>query len=118
MSEAKWKIRDIGVLLKNTAVAILKGELLLRLGVSRFFMHILVVFVLLGGIIWVSLGIETTLGKVEENRKVLKELEIVHSQKTFELAELNRRSTIEAMLQEMGSDLAEPTHSATQLIER
>lgn len=118
MSETKWKIKDIGVLLKNTALAILKGELLLRLGVSRFFMHILVIFVLLGGIIWASLGIETTLGRVEENRKTLKELEIIHSQRTFELAELNRRSKVEMMLEEMGSDLAEPLGSATVLVER
>lgn len=118
MSETKWKIRDLGILLKNTGMAILRGELLLRLGVSRYFMHILVIFALLAGTIWVSLGIETTLGKVEENRKALKELEIAHSQKTFELAEMSRRTTIEKMLQEMGSDLAAPQQSARVLVEK
>lgn len=118
MSEAKWKIKDVWSLLKNIGKAIGKGELLLRLGVSRFFLHILVIFALLAGTIWISLGIETTLGKVEQNRKTLKELEIIHSQKTFELAELNRRSTIVKMLGDMGSDLSEPSQSATVLIER
>ena len=36
-----WKISDIGVLLKNSFTAIMKGEFLLRLNVGKYFIHII-----------------------------------------------------------------------------
>ena len=41
MSEGeKWKIQDVGRLLKETASAIFHGQLLLRLNIGRYFIHI------------------------------------------------------------------------------
>ena len=112
-----WKIADIGVFLKNSLVAILKGEFLLRLNVGRYFIHIAYTFFLFALVIWISLMIDNTQSKVEKNKRTLQELEIAHSQKTYEIVSLSRRSTVNAMLQEMGSNVQEAQQPATRLVE-
>ena len=113
--EMKWKIRDLLGGVKNAFFAIIKGELLLRLKISRWFLHIAYTFFLLAMLIWTSLMIETTLNKVEKNKKTLRELEIIHSQRTYELVSLSRRSTVDRMLTDMGSKVGEPDRPATRL---
>lgn len=102
-----WKIADIGMFFKNSIQAILKGEFLLRLNIGRYFVHIAYTFLLFGLIIWMSLMIETTMSKVEKNKAVLKELEIVHAQKVFEVVGVSRRASVEQTLGEMGSKVKE-----------
>lgn len=111
-----WKIQDIGTWLKNSFRAILKGEFLLRLDVGRYFIHIVYTFFLFAMIIWISLMIEGTMNKVERNKAVLRELEIVHTQKTFEVVSLTRRSSVNEMLEKMGSKVTEPQNPATILV--
>ena len=111
-----WKIADIGTFLKNSFIAILKGEFLLRLNVGRYFIHIVYTFFLFALVIWISLMIDNTQSKVEKNKRTLQELEIVHSQKTYEIVSLSRRSTVNTMLQEMGSNVQEAQQPATRLI--
>jgi hypothetical protein len=111
-----WKIQDIGTWMKNSFRAILKGEFLLRLDVGRYFIHIVYTFFIFAMIIWISLMIEGTMNKVERGKAVLHELEIVHTQKTFEVVSLTRRSTVNDMLQKMGSKVTEPTSPATVLV--
>lgn len=113
--EMRWKLSDIGTFFKNSFVAVLKGEFLLRLNVGRYFVHIAYTFLLFGLIIWLSLMIETTMAKVEKNKLTLRELEIEHSAKTFDVVSLSRRTTVEEMLQAMGSKVGEPTGPATEL---
>ena len=36
----KWKIQDVGRLLKESVKAILHGQFLLRLNIGRYFIHI------------------------------------------------------------------------------
>ena len=108
-----WKIADIGLFLKNSFKAVLKGEFLLRLNIGRYFIHIAYTFLLFGLVIWFSLMIETTMSKVEKNKAVLKELEIVHSQKVFELVGVSRRSSVEQKLGQLGSDVKEAEKPAT-----
>ena len=108
-----WKIADIGLFIKNSFKAVLKGEFLLRLNIGRYFIHIAYTFLLFGLVIWFSLMIETTMSKVEKNKAVLKELEIVHSQKVFELVNVSRRSSVEQMLGQLGSDVKEAEKPAT-----
>ena len=114
--DGTWKIQDIGKWLRNSFRAILKGEFLLRLNVGRYFIHIVYTFFLFAMIIWISLMIEGTLNKVERNKAVLHELEIVHSQKTFDLVRISKRSSVNTMLQEMGSKVTEPQQPQTELI--
>ncbi|MBQ1618120.1 MAG: hypothetical protein II095_01140 [Bacteroidales bacterium] len=108
-----WKLADIGTFLRNSFTAILQGELLMRLKLDKVFVHILYVFFLLGLLILMSLGVEHSLNKVEENKKVLQGLEVIYSDKTYEVAGLSRRSTVQKMLQEQGSQLQEPDRPAT-----
>ncbi|MCR4824801.1 MAG: hypothetical protein K5849_05525 [Bacteroidales bacterium] len=108
-----WKIADIGKFFTNSFRAMLKGEFLLRLNVGRYFIHIAYTFLLFGLIIWTSLMIETTMSKVEKNKAVLKELEIVHSQKVFEVVNISRRSSVEELLEGMGSKVTEPDKPAS-----
>lgn len=104
----KWKISDIGKWLRNAGLAILQGELLLRLNVSKYFIHIIYTFFLFWVSIWLSLKIEKTLTVVEDNRKTLSDIEIHHTQKTVELAGYSRLSTVQEMLKDSGSKLEMP----------
>lgn len=109
----RWKMADIAATLKNSFIAILKGELLLRLNAGRYFVHIAYTFVMIALIIWISLMVESSMAKVEQNNKVIEELEIANSQKTFEVVKLSRRSTVASMLKEMGSKVTEAEAPAT-----
>lgn len=100
-----FKLADLGSLLLNSFKAVLKGEFLLRLNASRYFIHIVYAFVLMAGIIWISLKIDDTTARVEQNKAVLEDLEIVCKQREFELVECCRRSTVEKNLIKMGSEL-------------
>lgn len=110
-----WKIADIWTFIKNSFTAILKGEFLLRLNVGRYFAHIVYTFFLFAMVIWLSLMIETSMAKVEKNKAILRELEIQHSQKTFEVVKLSRRSEVESELKRLGSNVGEPQKPATVL---
>lgn len=114
--EKTWKIQDLGKGLQNSLRAILKGEFLLRLNVGRYFIHIVYTFFLFAMVIWISLMIEGTMTKVERNKVTLRELEVIHTQKTFDVVKLSRRSSVDEMLQQMGSRVTEPQEPATRLI--
>ena len=111
----KWKIQDVGRLLKESIIAILHGQFLLRLNIGRYFIHIVYTFFLFGMLIWFSLAIDSTLVKVEKNQAAIKELEIEHSNLEFELRTLNRRAAMEDVLEQSGSKVSEPEKPATIL---
>ncbi|MBR5660833.1 MAG: hypothetical protein IKW99_04720 [Bacteroidales bacterium] len=111
----KWKLADVGLWLKNAFLAAIRGEFLLRLHVGKYFIHIIYTFFLFWVSIWLSLKIEKTLTRVEENRKVLQDTEIYHAQKTVELASMGKMSKIEDMLREKGSELTIPQKPADKL---
>ena len=110
--QLRWNLADIKVLLKNSASAIIKGKFLLRLNVGRYFIHILYTFLLMVVVIWISLMIDTSLAKVEKNKETIKEMEILYSEKTFDVATYGRRSTVSKMLESMGSPVKEPQKPA------
>lgn len=111
----KWKIADMGRWLKNAFMATIKGELLFRMKVGNYFIHIIYTFFLFWISIYLSLKIEKTMTRVEENRKILEDVEIYHAQKTVELARLGRMSTIQRMLEADGSELGIPEKPAERI---
>ena len=113
--QRKWKLADFGLWLKNAFLATIKGEFLLRLHVNKYFIHIIYTFFLFWVSIWLSLKIEKTLTRVEENRKALQDIEIYHAQKTVELAGMGRMSKIEDMLRDKGSELTIPNKPADRI---
>ena len=115
--ERKWRISDIGRAIVNSVVAILKGQFLLRLKVDKYFLQVAWTFFLFAMFILFGLGVDVTLSKVEDNKKQLQELEILHTQKRYELITLNRRSTVARLLKENGSKVSEPEKPAATLSE-
>ena len=111
----KWKFSDVGQWLRNAFLATIKGEFLLRLRISKYFIHIIYTFFLFWVSIWLSLKIEKTLTRVEDNRKALQDMEIYHAQKTVELAGMGRMSKIEDMLRDKGSELTIPEKPADRI---
>ena len=111
----KWKIQDVGRLLKESFKAIIHGQFLLRLNIGRYFIHIVYTFFLFGMLIWFSLVVDSTLAKVEKNQAAIKELEIEHANLEFELRTLNRRAALEDLLRASGSKVTEPEKPATVL---
>jgi len=101
----KWRLADVGQWLKSAVSAMIQGKLLLKLHVDKYFIHIIYTFFLFWVTIWLSLQMEKTFTKLEDNRKALENVEIYHAQKTIELASLGRMSKVQEMLQEKGSTL-------------
>ena len=115
VTHSKWRIADIGTLLKNSVTAIMRGELLLRMNIGRHFSKYLFTFVMLALLILFNLAVENTFSKVEHNKLILKELEIKCADRTFQVASMSRRSSIAARLEKMGSKVKEPERAATIL---
>lgn len=114
----KWRLADIGQWLKNAFLATVKGELLMRLHVGKYFIHIIYTFFLFWVSIWLSLKIEKTLTRVEDNRKELADLEIYHAQKTVELVGLNRMSRVQELLEQKGSAVTLPEKPADRIVKK
>lgn len=110
-----WKFSDLLRLLRNSFIAVLKGEFLLRLNVGRYFVHVMYTFLLIAVVIWLSLMTESTMAKVEQNKAVLKELEIENAELTYEAAKAERRTTVAERLKALGSEVGEPEKPAVRL---
>ena len=67
-------LQGIGRSFKNFWRALGKGELLLSIGAHKYYMHILYLFVLAWISILLSLKVDGTLTRVEENKAALKDL--------------------------------------------
>ena len=96
------------IAIKETLISIGQGNFLLRLRVDKLFPYIFVLFILGCANIWLSYKVEQAALRVERNKKELETLKIYHAHLTGEIVELNRISTIEGMLKEMGSDVKIP----------
>lgn len=114
----KWKLSDVGLWLKNAFLAMLHGQLLQRMKIGKYFIHIIYTFFLFWVSIWLSLQMEKTFTKVEANRKTIENVKIYKAQKTIELASLGRMSRIEKMLKEEGSNLTYAEKPAYKITNR
>lgn len=101
--------------LRNSTVAVLRGEFLIRLRFDRYFLHIIYLFFLAVMSIWIKLEIEKTMARMEDNKKVLEDCKIYHAQKTCELVSLDRVSTVQDLLEKTGSDLTVPDRPADRI---
>lgn len=108
-------MKKVLVAIKNTFLAILKGELLLRMRLDKYFIHIAYTFLLVWLIILYSMMVQNTLAKVESNRSAVNDLKIFHAQKTVKLVSLGRLQTVEKLLKEQGSEITLPEKPANKL---
>ncbi len=109
------RIKKVLGILGNGINAMIHGELLLRLHVDRYFMHILYTFVVLWLSIIAQMKVERTMAAVEKNKATLSDMKIYHAQKTVQMVSLNRISTVQAMLEEKGSDVTIPEKPAIKI---
>ena len=111
-------LQGIGRSFRNFWRALGKGDLLLSMGAHKYYMHILYVFILAWISILLSLKVDGTLTKVEENKVVLRDLEIYHAEKEAELVRLHSASTAAKRLKQLGSDVTLPEKPATKIDKR
>ena len=104
------QIRNV---LMDSVKALFKGEFLLRIGADKYFIHIFYAFLLAMVVIWLSLRIDTTLTAVEKNKAVLNDLSIQYAEKTGRLGQMDRISTVQQQLRDLGSELEIPQQPAT-----
>lgn len=116
-TKKKFTFKDLGKTLGNALSAIFKGELLLRLKIDKYFMHIVLVFLLILGAIWISLLTDRTMTKVERNNQVIREQQFEKQVKIYEIEELSRRSKVKESLKAMGSSVGEASQPVTKINE-
>ena len=120
MERKRLNIKDIdwskiGNAVKETLISIGQGNFLIRMKVHKLFPYILVLFIIGCANIWLSYEVEQAALRVERNKKELETLKIYHSHLNGEIVELNRISTVETMLQQMGSEVRIPDKPADRI---
>lgn len=115
MKRVLLKMKRVLLILKNSVLAILKGEFLLRLNAGKYYVHIIFVFLALGLAVWLNLAIDNALHQVEVGYSRIDDLKMINAQKRFETELLDSRAGTQKRLREMGSELAEPTTPATEI---
>ena len=111
--ESKWK--KVGTAIKEILKAIGHGDVLLRLRVDKYLPHILYAFALSMISIFLSYKAEQTMVIREKNKETLETLRIYCAQKTSDIVSLNRSSTVETMLEDLGSYLRQPEKPAYRI---
>ena len=96
----------------ETLKAIGYGDILLRLRVDKSLPYILYAFLLAMISIFMSYKAEQTMLRMERHKAILEPKRIYHSQKTCDMVSLDRISTVETMLEELGSELEPPQKPA------
>ncbi|MBQ7268368.1 MAG: hypothetical protein IJS62_00750 [Bacteroidales bacterium] len=109
------RLKRIGRAFLNSIIAIWRGEFLLRLRAERFLAHILYTFLLFGGIIWISLLIDTSMNRMEKQYARISELRLEQSLLRIDLTRAESRSAVARRLEELGSPLREPEQNATEV---
>jgi hypothetical protein len=109
-----WK--KIGSAIVESIKAIGYGDILLRLRVDKSLPFILYAFMLAMISIFMSYKAEQTMLKVERNKSTLETLKIYHGKMTCDIVSLDRISTVETMLEELGSEVRPPQKPADKLV--
>lgn len=101
--------------IKNIALAIYHGKLLLKLRLDERFPQILVCLAAGFLAIMFSMMIDNTLIKVNRNNIKLEEQNDEIALKTIEMSKISNIENLEEMLKAKGSDLRAPAKPATEL---
>lgn len=92
--------------------SIAKGDIILRLRMDKALPFILYTFILAWLNILLNLGAEKTMLTAEKNKRDLETLKIYHTQKTIDLVELDRISSVDTELKKLGSEVSIPQKPA------
>lgn len=113
MKRIEWS--RAGEVIRNSIDAIARGELLIRLKVNKYFVHIIWFFFLMTIMIWANVKIEGTMLTMQRNKTKIENLKIFHGQTVCELEEMKRINTIEDLLKDKGSKVGIPEKPADVL---
>lgn len=108
-------MRKLLLWIKDAALTVGRGDILLKLGIHRYLPHIVVAFIFCVTSIVLSYMADNTFILREQRRKEVEAMRIRHSDKYREMVSLWRYTTVEDMLRDMGSDLVPPQNPATEL---
>ena len=106
-NKRKWKIGDIFRLIGKGFLLIIRGEFIYKLKVEKYLPHIAYTFFLFAMAILFSMLVDMTMAKEEQNKEVIKELEVEYVEKSYELVKLDRRTTVDQILGKEGSKVRE-----------
>ena len=106
------RLKKFGSAFWEVIKAIGYGDLLLRMRVDKYLPSILYLFFLSMVSILMSYMTEQTMLEREKNKERIETLKIFKAQKTCEIVSLDRISTVETMLEELGSDIKQPVKPA------
>ena len=112
MSKAGESIKTFWVGVKGVFMAILKGQLLAKLHIDQYVLHIIWVFVLFTGMIVFNIVVENTLSEVENNKERIRELNAIITDKQYMIRSLESQGALEDKLIERGSELRKPAKPA------
>lgn len=101
--------------IKDVLMAIIMGELLYKMNLDRYFIHIAYTFFLFWMIILSSMMVQNAMVRAEKRKIVLENAKIYNAQKTVQLVSLGRLKTVEDLLEKQGSDLALPGKPADRI---
>ena len=99
-------------------ISLFSGDFIISRGLDKHIWVAVYVFVLFSIAITWSLTVESALVKVRKNEKTIEALNIAKDQRAIELLSLDRRSTLEELLQKNHSTLKAPGTPATILEEK
>ncbi len=100
---------------KKIGKSAINGKLLLALEFDKYLDRIVYIFFCALLFIWVNLQIDKTLHQKEENRKIIENLQSMHTDITCRLTALNSVCEVEKMLKDMGSDVQLPHKKAQRI---
>lgn len=94
---------------------IFQGEMLLKLGLEKYFFHVVILAVASACVMLFRSGVENTQIKREKLKAEVNETRIRHSQKEIELVGLGRMSTVEKLLEENNVNVGKPSKPAKNI---
>ena len=103
MNREKWK---------KIGKSAINGKLLLALEFDKYLDRIVYIFVCALLFIWFNIVTDKTLHTKEENRKIIENLQSMHTDATCRLTALDSVCEVEKMLRDMGSDVQIPGKKA------
>jgi len=109
-------MKKVWTIIRNTVMALVRGDLIMTLRLDKYFPHIVYTFALMFITILVGLLIQNTMVKVEKNKEILTDMKIYHAQKTVQLVGLNRMSTVDDLLKSKGSTVTMPEQPAAKIV--
>ncbi len=108
-------LKTIGHNIWGVILDYFRGELLMKMGCGKYFMHIVFVFMLFWCMILFDVVVENRLYILKKNKETLSELQIYHTEKMVQLASFGRITKTERMLKERNSTVTYPTKPASRL---